>query len=179
MHNLVEKAERYATWSHGDQLRKYTGAAYIEHPREVAAIVAAAGLSHFAVCAAWLHDVVEDCGATILEINHLFGAEVARMVWDLTDTPPMHDLNRVKRKYLDRVRIGIASMETQSIKAADMISNTPSIVDHDREFAKVYLPENRSMLTVLQRADVNILARAETALRDAERKLYGPLAALV
>lgn len=48
----------------------------------------------------------------------------------------------------------------QTIKVADLISNTSSIVRHDPKFAVVYLDEARQLLDVLTRADPRLLAMA-------------------
>jgi GTP pyrophosphokinase len=84
--SLVAEADRFAEECHAGAVRRYTGAPYIEHPRRVAAMVA----EHFAededlVAAALLHDVVEDCGITVAEIERRFGMAVASVVEALTN----------------------------------------------------------------------------------------------
>ena len=58
---MFEKAVIYATNAHNGQTRKGTNLPFIIHPMEVAAIVAAMTLDQDMLCAAVLHDVVEDC----------------------------------------------------------------------------------------------------------------------
>lgn len=64
MSALLRKAEHLATAFHHGQVRKFDGEPYIEHPRRVAELVRRAGGSHHAQAAAWLHDVIEDCGVS-------------------------------------------------------------------------------------------------------------------
>ncbi|MCL5459686.1 HD domain-containing protein, partial [Loigolactobacillus coryniformis] len=63
--NVVLRAFRFADDAHYQQVRKYTGLAYITHPFRVALRAASLGMSEDCVVAAMLHDVVEDCGITL------------------------------------------------------------------------------------------------------------------
>ena len=83
----VEFARRFAEQSHAGQVRKYTGEAYITHPIRVAELVNEHVQDDNVLCAALLHDVVEDCEVTIEEIEQLFGGEIAEYVWYLTKPP--------------------------------------------------------------------------------------------
>ena len=69
---------------------------------------------------------------------------------------------------MDRQRLADSSREVQTIKVADLIDNTPSIVEHDPDFARVYLREKRDLLNVLTLADQGLVDRAWTLLREAE-----------
>lgn len=60
---LIKKAYEFAKFHHGDQLRK-SGEPYIIHPIQVAYILADIGLDESTICAALLHDVVEDTPVT-------------------------------------------------------------------------------------------------------------------
>lgn len=174
---IADRAREFATDAHAGQERKYTGEPYIIHPEEVAQIVRDAGLSDEAVAAAWLHDVVEDCGIHRDVIGAIFGPTVDAMVFALTDAGKEAG-NRKLRKQIDRERIAASSSDTQTIKAADLISNTATIAKYDRDFALTYLREKRATLEVLTRANPSVLARAYEVLLAAEVDIYGPLAAL-
>ena len=81
--DIVKKAQVFAIAAHAavQQKRKYTNEPYIVHPAEVASIVAGVeGSTEDMVAAAWLHDVVEDTGVTITDINLNFGADIAALV---------------------------------------------------------------------------------------------------
>ena len=79
----VEEAVRYAEEKHRDQKRK-DGSPYIIHPLAVAEIVAEIGLDTDAICAALLHDCIEDTSASYDEISRRFGSTVAELVEGVT-----------------------------------------------------------------------------------------------
>ena len=81
----IKKAFEYAASLHNGQFR-LSGEPYISHPVSVAAIVAELGLDTDSICAALLHDTVEDCREkTSLDIlAKMFGADVAMLVDGLT-----------------------------------------------------------------------------------------------
>ena len=159
---IVERARVFATAAHAavGQLRKYTFEPYIVHPREVAGIVESAGGTPEMIAAAWLHDVVEDTGVTIETIREEFGSEVAELVGWLTDVSRPEQGNRAHRKAIDRAHTAAAPGAAQTVKLADLISNTRSIMAHDPEFARVYLAEKRALLEVMTKADPTLMARA-------------------
>ena len=80
---LIQKAYKYAVEHHGDQRRK-SGEPYIIHPLNVAYILADIGLDESTICAALLHDVVEDTDATEDDIKREFGEEISDMVAGVT-----------------------------------------------------------------------------------------------
>jgi (p)ppGpp synthase/HD superfamily hydrolase len=162
MTELVERARMFATAAHAavGQLRKYTFEPYIVHPAEVAGIVAEAGGTPEMIAAAWLHDTVEDTGVTSELIRAEFGDEVAMLVGWLTDVSRPDHGNRAARKAVDRAHTAAAPAEAQTIKLADLICNTKSIVAHDPKFAVTYLAEKRELLEVMTKGDPALRARA-------------------
>ncbi len=74
----IRSAYEFAEKSHGDQ-RRVSGIPYILHPTSVACIVAELGMDEDSVCAALLHDVVEDTPVSLPEITRLFGGDVAKL----------------------------------------------------------------------------------------------------
>jgi len=162
MMNTVERAKVFATAAHAavGQTRKYTGEPYVVHPMEVAGLVESVGGTEAMVAAALLHDVLEDTGVTVDVLEEQFGSEVADLVLWLTDVSKPGDGNRSTRKALDRQHSAAAPAAAQTVKVADLISNTRSIVAHDPGFAKVYLEEKRLLLDVLTRADPTLLTMA-------------------
>jgi (p)ppGpp synthase/HD superfamily hydrolase len=143
------------------QLRKYTNEPYIVHPAEVASIVATVpDATEEMLAAAWLHDVVEDTGVTLDQVHLLFGADVAKLVFWLTDVSKPEDGNRAARKAIDRAHIAAAPAAAQTVKLADLISNTKSIMAHDEKFAKVYLEEKKLLLEVMTKAHPALMAEA-------------------
>lgn len=164
---LIEKARAFATAAHAavGQLRKYTFEPYIVHPAEVAALVATVpGHTPEMVAAAWLHDTVEDTGVTIELIRSEFGAEVAELVGWLTDVSRPDHGNRAARKAVDRAHTAGAPAAAQTIKLADLIANTRSIMEHDEKFAVTYLAEKRMLLEVMTKGDPGLMAQARAQI---------------
>ena len=82
--DYVQKAFEFANQAHKN-VRRRSGEPYILHPIEVAKIVVSEiGLGYKSICAALLHDVVEDTGYTVDDIRSLFGNKIASLVDGLT-----------------------------------------------------------------------------------------------
>ena len=81
----IKNAFLYASSMHDGQMRQ-SGEAYISHPIAVAEIVATLGLDTDSICAAFLHDTVEDCPekTDIGKIKEVFGEDVALLVDGVT-----------------------------------------------------------------------------------------------
>lgn len=166
---LEERARDFATEAHGriDQRRKYTLDPYIVHPAAVVEIVRSVPHDAWMIAAAWLHDTVEDTGATFAEIRRIFGREVAELVGWLTDVSKPSDGNRAARKAIDREHIAAAPVRAKTVKLADLIDNSSSILAHDPKFAAVYLEEKRLLLTVLDDGDATLWHRANNIVTAA------------
>jgi len=172
--HLFGRARAFAIAAHEavGQKRKYTGEPYYFHPLQVATIVQSFGGTDEMVVAALLHDTVEDTDITLDIIEQEFGATVAKLVDELTDKfvdPAIG--NRAHRKTLERERLATISKEAQTIKLADLLHNTSSIVRYDPGFARVYLTEKRAILggmrqgnKALGQAVLNQLVRCEAKL---------------
>ena len=175
MSSLVSRARAFAAHAHRaiGHKRKYTGEDYIVHPAEVVAIVATVPHTDEMLAAAWLHDTVEDTGVTIETIRAEFGPIVAMYVADLTDVSTIADGNRAVRKSIDLAHTAKACADAKTIKLADLLSNTASIVEHDPGFARVYLKEKSAMLDVMTDGDATLLARAKATLSAGLAKLDG------
>jgi (p)ppGpp synthase/HD superfamily hydrolase len=159
----------FARHAHQGQVRKYTGNPYTDHLAEVAGIVSTVidGSLYnntLMLACAWLHDCVEDQGVTATQLALKFGGTIAEGVLLLSD---METGNRAERKALSRVRLAAAPGWVQTIKCADLISNTSSIVMHDPAFAKVYLQEKIALLDVMAHANADL---RRLAYAQAEQK---------
>lgn len=152
----ILKAIEFAKEAHKGQKRKYTGEDYIYHPLSVIAILGSIRNINEKeheemLIAAALHDTVEDTPVTIMDISREFGNTVANLVMEVTDVSKESDDNRAVRKQLDLEHLSKASKIGQTIKLADLIDNTSSILECDQIFAKVYMQEKRELLKVLKR----------------------------
>ena len=123
----IKKAYEYAAEKHSGMVRG-TGEPYIFHPLRVAKLVTEWGFESNVIMAAMLHDVVEDCDTPLLEIERLFGTNVANIVdvvtalsdKDYTD----HTLTKTQRDLLSDVRLQ-KKMNDKAlyVKIADRIDN--------------------------------------------------------
>ena len=99
---LVSEAIAFAVKAHDGMRRKKSDAPYILHPMEAAVIVGTMTDDQNLIAAAVLHDVVEDAGITIEEIEEKFGKRVRELVESETedkraDLPPS-DTWRIRKE---------------------------------------------------------------------------------
>ena len=80
---VVERAFAFACERHADQRRR-SGEEFVSHPVEVAKICAGLRLDTETLCAALLHDTVEDTSASLDEVSESFGAPIAQLVDGVT-----------------------------------------------------------------------------------------------
>lgn len=168
--DLEHRAREFAFAAHAGQKRKYTFDDYIVHPAAVAELVRSVPHTDAMICAAWLHDTVEDCGVSLAEINALFGEAVSSYVGMLTDVSKPSDGNRNMRKALDRCHTRNSMPAAKTIKLADLIDNSRSILQHDPDFAVVYMREKRLLLSALAEGDKTLFEMAHTIVGDYYRK---------
>lgn len=172
MANLAARALTFATNAHAGQFRKYTGEPYIRHPMNVADI-AVRGYPHASLqtldvvrATAYLHDVVEDCGVKLDEIEEKFGKRVAMNVFYLTDVSRKEDGNRAYRKKLDRWHIAYAPQMAKTVKLADLLDNSWSIVTHDPDFANIYLREKSELLKTMRGGSYRLRTECYSVLKN-------------
>lgn len=171
---LAEKAYLVAKTAHAavGQKRKYTGEDYIHHPVEVANILRKAGYNSEEIqAAALLHDLQEDTHITNEFIRKEFGDYVATLVDGLSNVSRPEDGNRATRKEIDRKHIAKQSSMCKTIKLADIISNSKSILEHDWEFARVYLKEKMALLGVLKDGDIRLWEEAYEIVQNGLEQL--------
>lgn len=153
---VVARARGFARQAHGRQTRKYSGEPYIQHLDSVVRILRSFGIdSPRVLCAAYLHDTVEDTSTTIEHIFDVFGEDIAELVYWLTDA---EQGNRHMRKIMSAWRLGRAPFEAKLIKLADLIDNTENICRNDPPFALVYLREKTKILEMMLRTEGRRLA---------------------
>jgi hypothetical protein len=81
---LIERAYQVAAYWHRGQER-HSGDPYITHPVTVATILAGLGMDHETVCAALLHDVIEDTPCTLDGLRAEFGDPISHLVHEVTN----------------------------------------------------------------------------------------------
>lgn len=173
--SILDEAIAFAAIAHAGQIRKHTGEPYVMHPIHVMRLLWDGDIRGTDILiAALLHDVVEDTAVNLLTIERRFGLEAASIVNELTDVytkEAFPDKNRETRKRLERERIALTSPTAQTIKYADLISNTESIARYDPPFARIYLDEKAAILAVATRGEPLMLAAAKHHLQKAQESL--------
>lgn len=120
---LLLKALAFAAHKHRDQRRKDPASSpYINHPIALAHVLVREGrVRDFGVlCAALLHDTIEDTATTRDELRRAFGPRIARLVSEVTDDKR---LSRATRKRLQIERAARISRDAKLVKLADKICN--------------------------------------------------------
>lgn len=172
-----DKLLEFVIRMHGEQNRKYTGKPYWTHPYAVAEII-----SHYnypmAIEIALCHDLFEDTPCTkdeLIQALYSFGYKeveasvIASGTEKLTDeyTPEKYpDLNRNERKRLEAQRFTKIVESIQSIKVADLIDNTSSIMEHDPGFGRIYLQEAVELLSTLRKANIWLVIRLSAIINN-------------
>lgn len=125
---LILKALTFAAHMHRDQRRKGENASpYINHPIALANVLCnEGGITDVNVlCAALLHDTIEDTETTPAELAELFGKVIADIVMEVTDDKT---LLKEDRKRLQIEHAAHASYQAKLVKLADKISNLRDII---------------------------------------------------
>lgn len=161
--NLVARAMLFAQEKHFAQRRDYSGAHYITHLAEVAALTHAFGGDDLAVAGAWLHDCIEDQGVTRSALANEFGEELATIVFCLSD---LESGTRVERLYKSCERLAAGCARVHLIKTCDIISNARSIASDNLDFAPTYLKEKTTQLNQLSKANPEAMAHARLIIRQ-------------
>ena len=126
---LLLKALAFAAHKHRDQRRKDADASpYINHPIALAdVLVNEGGVTDYEVlCAALLHDTVEDTATTHEELVDAFGSRIARIVAEVTDDTR---LPKEERKRLQIEHAPLLSREAKLVKLADKLCNLRDVAD--------------------------------------------------
>lgn len=186
---IIQKAQDFAHRAHDSikQVRKYTGEPYWVHTDDVALRITnflhteagkvftlEEGVSM--ICAAHLHDYREDVVTELKnqgrlaeleafesEYNTTFDELTRSLVIELTDVYTKEaypKLNRKQRHELENERLAKISVKGDNIKLCDLSSNTSSIVEHDKDFARIYLREKLAVLPLLSGGDSGLLNQA-------------------
>ncbi|MFO0673778.1 MAG: HD domain-containing protein [Polyangiaceae bacterium] len=124
----ILKALAFAAEKHRDQRRKDEGASpYINHPIALADVLVNEGgvTETTVICAALLHDTVEDTDATPEELEAAFGPEIRGIVMEVTDDK---SLEKAERKRLQIEHAATISREAKLVKLADKICNVRDII---------------------------------------------------
>lgn len=155
--NWVEHASVFAKAVHRKQIRKLSGDPYWFHLQRVAKTVEDYNLGEYMICAAWLHDTIEDTGVTEEQLRATFPDEIVDLVVEMTDVVQKKDGNRAFRHKLKLARLATISDNGQTLKLADRIDNFDDYLKDDPDYLEaVYGPETEDLLKVLNRGDIRL-----------------------
>jgi GTP diphosphokinase / guanosine-3',5'-bis(diphosphate) 3'-diphosphatase len=146
----VKEAFIYACVHHADQ-RRLSGEHYITHPIGVAKICAGMRLDTETLCAALLHDTVEDTEASLEEVSNQFGEEIAALVDGVTKLTGLTFSSRDEAQaenYRKMVVAMASDIRVILIKLADRLHNMRTIsamskqkqIEKSRETLDIYAP---------------------------------------
>lgn len=125
MTTLISKALLFASLAHKDQRRKGTGEPYINHIIDIMYILSLSDISdEKTICAAILHDTIEDTKTTYNQLDSNFGKDIADGVWLLSDDK---SLPKSQRKLLQVEKAKDLPIFVKNVKIADKISNIRGI----------------------------------------------------
>lgn len=170
MTDRIQLAAEFARMAHESigQRRKFSNEPYIVHPMAVARIVGTVTQDEEMICAAWLHDVVEDTPVELGEIVDRFGKPIGQLVDDLTDIGNRADGDRQTRLAIDRAHTSQACPRAKTIKLADIIDNLTGIESVDEKFARRFIREKESLLQVLHEGDQYLFQKAQQLVSRAK-----------
>ncbi len=136
---IIKRAYEYAKDKHKDQLRR-SGEPYIIHPIQVAYILSTLGLDHSTICAALLHDVIEDTDVTLEDIAKEFSPEIAEMVDGVTKLSKLNYTSEQEQQVENYRKMFLAmgkDIRVILIKLADRLHNmrTLKYLTRDRQIA--------------------------------------------
>jgi len=125
----AERAFLFAKEAHGEQKRE-SGEPYITHPLSVAIILSDMGLDLPTICAALLHDVIEDTEITETQVRKAFGSEVFRLVDGVTKLGkiPYSTREEQQSENIRKMLLAMAAdIRVILIKLADRLHNMRTI----------------------------------------------------
>ena len=166
--DLLRRAYDFAAEMHATQIRE-SGEPYLSHPLEVAHLLADMRLDVTTLCAALLHDVVEDTKIPLQEISDLFGADVAKLVEGTTKISRL-DLLAPEARQAENVRKMLLAMVNDVrvvlVKLADRLHNMRTLryLSPDRqeriarETLEIYAPVANRLGMGLIRGELEDLA---------------------
>ncbi|MEC9375247.1 MAG: bifunctional (p)ppGpp synthetase/guanosine-3',5'-bis(diphosphate) 3'-pyrophosphohydrolase [Pseudomonadota bacterium] len=131
----VEHAFELGYRAHAGQSRA-SGQPYISHPVAVAQIVADLGLDVESICAALLHDVIEDTGINVEEIQNKFGEDVAKIVSGVSKLDKLNFTNHDEAQIASFRKMMLAmvsDIRVILVKLADRLHNMRTLEALDEE----------------------------------------------
>jgi len=176
--DLITRAYEYAAALHEEQYRK-SGEEYISHPIAVAQICANLAYSTDCVCAALLHDVVEDCPekTSQKEIVKLFGEHIASIVGGLTKLKGIEFMSKEEEDVKNIRKMFVAMSEDYHVifvKLCDRLHNMRTLQSLPEEKQRRIALETMHIFAPL--ADKLGIKKIKTELDDLSLRYLDPIA---
>lgn len=171
---IINKASHFARQAHKNQLR-LSGDPYFSHALEVGVILSEMEMDQVTIAAGLLHDVVEDTGVTLSEVEDEFSPEIAQLVDGVTKISELH-FSSMEEKQAENFRKMIFSMVRDirviMIKFADRLHNMRTIDYLPKVKQKRIARETREIYAPL--AHRLGIARIKWELEDLSFKVLNP-----
>ena len=156
--SVIDKAYKYAYEKHFGQ-KRLTGEEYIIHPLNVTYILTRISADYETLSAALLHDVVEDCGVSVNEIEENFGHNIAILVDGVTKINKLN-LSGTTEALINNQRkilVGLSEdVRVIIIKLADRLNNMQTLFVHSEKKQKETARETLDILTpIADRLGIN------------------------
>ena len=161
----LNRAYVFSMHAHGSQTRA-SGDPYFSHPVEVAGILTEYRLDTASIVTGLLHDTVEDTVATIDEIEHLFGDEVARLVDGVTKLSKL-ELQSQNTRHAENFRKLLLAISEDIrvllVKLADRVHNM-------RTLHYISVPEKRARIA-RETMDIYVPLAERIGIQDIKEEL--------
>ena len=148
MKHIVQNARTLAEYAHQEQ--KYGEHPYTYHLKNVHDILIKHGIDDQDIlCAAWLHDIIEDTDYTVEKLFTLFGRSVTQIVWAVTNE---QGKNRAERHSKTYPKIREYGKPAVAVKLADRIANVTESVKNNPGLLTMYEKEYKGFKDALYQA---------------------------
>ncbi|HYC87521.1 MAG TPA: HD domain-containing protein [Chryseosolibacter sp.] len=173
---IIDRVREFTTEAHGTQTRRYSRDPYIVHPMRVMTTCRNYSTDLSMLCAAILHDVLEDTPVTKSDLENFLrrlmpgpqAEKTLQLVVDLTDVytrASFPALNRRARREKEAERLSHTHPDAQTVKYADILDNT-DVAANDPDFARTFLRECMVILDKMKDGHPQLRQRAITRVKE-------------
>lgn len=171
---IIQRAYDYADEMHFG-VKRLTGEKYIDHPLNVAYILTAIKADSATICAALMHDILEDCDVTKEEMEAKFGKEITDLVDGVTKINKLNfqGSNEATIANHRKILVGLSQdVRVIIIKLADRLHNMRTLWVHSPKKQKEKAKETLDILTpIAERLGMNHI---KSELEDLSLRYYKP-----
>ncbi|WP_158752155.1 HD domain-containing protein [Acidobacterium sp. S8] len=166
MSELIKAAKMFANSGHQRIAVERNPAlqSHEAHLKSVAQIVSSASGDEQMIAAAWLHDIVEDTGVTIDDVERQFGVQVAKLVYEVTVVSDPARGHRAASFALSKQHFAKVSDAAKTVKLADLIDTSRDLYKNDWAMFRTYAAEANELALVLNGGNTRLLTRLKRDL---------------